>query len=203
VIGILCPSQFEYRYIRDLKIPAKKADLVCSGMGKIRALEACHHLKTRHRNLRHLLLIGFAGSLSEGLKIGDLVEPNVFIEQDYDARPFEKFPHVIRVENRRLIGSSRRGVMVTQDRFLTANPFKGTPLARKYPNLACDMESYAAAFFCEANGVKFHALKFISDRADSGADHDFLSACRKLAPLLKDATLKAVGKLQIRRRWGR
>ncbi len=195
MIGILCPSQFEYRYIHDLKISKGKADLVCAGMGKIRALEACHALKSRRPKLRHLLLVGFAGSLSDGLNVGDLVEPNVFIEQDYDARPFEKFPHVIRFKARRLISKSRRGAMVTQDRFLTSNPFKGTSLAKKFPNLACDMESYAVAFFCKTHGVEFHALKFISDRADEGADHDFLKACRELAPRLKETTLEAIQKL--------
>ncbi len=195
MIGILCPSRFEYRSIRDLKIPAGKADLVCSGMGKLRALEACHRLKTRHPKLRHLLLIGFAGSLSDGLEVGDLVEPDVFIEQDYDARPLEKFPHIIHLNERRLIPSSCQGAMVTQDRFLTANPFAGTALSRKYPNLACDMESYAVAFFCKTHRLKLHVLKFISDRADAEADHDFLSACKKLAPRLKEATLLAIGKL--------
>ena len=121
-----------------------------SGMGKLRALQACHEARPAPS---HVLLVGYAGSLSRSLKIGDLIEPDVFIEQDYDARPFERFPHHIRSSTRKLFARSKRAAMLTQDRFLTENPFRETPLARRYPNLACDMEAYAAALYCRSKSV--------------------------------------------------
>ncbi len=190
--GVLCPSVFEYRYLRSVKL-GRRAVLTLSGMGKVRALHACHELLREHPKLERILLVGYAGSLSPSLRVGDLIEPDVFIEQDYDARPLERFPHTLRFPRApKRFGHSKRAAMVTQDRFLKENPFSGTPLARRHPNLACDMESYAVAFFCRSKRVAFQALKFISDSADGSADHDFLKACRELAPELKRVVREAV-----------
>ena len=93
--GIVCPSIFEYRFLRSVKLNAKHAKLVLSGMGKLRALHACHELLRNYPKLDRILLVGYAGSLSNALRVGDLIEPDTFIEQDYDARPFEPFPHTV------------------------------------------------------------------------------------------------------------
>jgi adenosylhomocysteine nucleosidase len=191
--GIICPSIFEYRYIKSMRLDPKKAVLTLSGMGKVRALHACHELVRKHPGIRRLLLVGYAGGLS-GLSVGDRIEPDIFIEQDYDARPFEPFPNRIRFASKPLLPGSKRAAMLTQDRFLTENPFKGTALSRKHPRLACDMEAYAVAYFCRQRNMPFAALKFISDSADGSADHDFLKACRRLAPALKKAVKQAVNK---------
>ena len=191
MIGILCPSIFEFRFLKSLKLDKKRAVLVMSGMGKVRAMHACHELARKHPGLTNILLVGYAGGLA-GLRIGDLVEPDVFIEMDYDARPFEPFPHKIRGVRRKLFGRSKRAALLTQDRFLKENPFEGTALSRRYARLACDMEAYAAAYFCRERKLSFSALKFISDSADGSADHDFLKACKKLAPELKRTVRDAV-----------
>ncbi len=189
--GIVCPSIFEYRFLRSVKLDPRRAKLVLSGMGKVRSLHACHELARKHPSLKRILLVGYAGSLSPGLKMGDLIEPDVFIEQDYDARPFEQFPHRIRFVSKKLFRHSKRAALLTQDRFLKENPFKGTALGRRYPRLACDMESYAVAFFCRSKKIGFYVLKFISDSADGSADHDFLKACRALAPQLRRVVSEA------------
>ena len=189
MIGVVCPSSFEYRGLARAGLNSRRAALVCSGMGKLRALGACHGLLRRHPKLRHVLLVGFAGGLS-GLKVGDRIEPSVFIEQDYDARPFEKFPNLIRRRAKPLLAGSLDAAMLTQDRFLKENPYRNGPYAKRYPRLACDMESYAAALFARTTGVGFSVLKFVSDAADETADHDFLKACRQLAPKL-NASVRA------------
>ena len=190
--GIVCPSIFEYRFLRSVKLDTRRVKLVLSGMGKLRALHACHELLRNHPKLDRILLVGYAGSLSNALRIGDLIEPDTFIEQDYDARPFEPFPHTVKFSGGKLFSHSKRATMLTQDRFLKQNPFKGTSLAKRYPRLACDMESYAVAFFCKSKKIRFSALKFISDSADGSADHDFLKACRALAPELRRVVSETV-----------
>ncbi len=194
MIGIICPSAFEYRYIRSLKLPAKKAEIIQSGMGKLRALDACYRLKLAHPRLKRILLIGYAGGLS-GLKVGDLVEPDNFLEYDYDARPFEKYPHVIKSRQPKIFLNSRRAAILTQDRFLTSNPLKGTPQDKQYPVVACDMESYAVAYFSKTSGVPVSVFKFISDQADTDAEHDFLKACKSLSGELMTHVREAVDKI--------
>ena len=134
-------------------------------------------------------MIGFAGSLSKGLEIGDVVEPALFIEQDYNAEPFEKFPNRIRRKGKRLLTESVDGVMLTQDKFLKENPYLHSS-QKGFKNLACDMESYAVVHFCEKRNIRYAVAKIISDRADSTADHDFLKACRELSPKLNRITLE-------------
>ena len=194
MIGVLCPSVFEYRFLKQARLDKRRARLVLSGMGKVRALHACHELFRAHANLSRILLVGYAGSLSGALSVGDLIEPDTFIEQDYDARPLEPFPNCIRNTSKKIFRHSKNAAMLTQDRFLKENPFAGTALAKRYPRLACDMESYAVAFFCRAKRIPFAALKFISDSADGSADHDFLKACRELAPQLRETVREAIKK---------
>jgi len=54
------------------------------------------------------------------------------------------------------------------------------------------MESYAVAKFCREKKIRFAVVKLISDAADENADHDFLAACRRLAPKLNRTVLSAV-----------
>ena len=205
MIGILCPSAFEYRALRSLKFSKKAVSLRLSGMGKVRVLYACHLLRLRHPKLKAILLVGFAGGLTSDLKVGDLIEPGLFVEYDYDARPFERYPHVIkksgpRSQGVRLFKEARDAVMLTQDRFLKENPFRGNPksalVSGKKKPLACDMESYALAYFCENSKIKYSAVKLISDVADAQADHDFLKACRALAPKFRKTVLEALCRMQ-------
>ncbi len=191
MIGIICPSVFEYRYIRSLKLPTQKATIVRSGMGKIRALDACYRLKIAHPRLKRILLIGYAGGLS-GLKVGDLIEPGTFFEYDYDARPLEPYPHTLRLKQPKLFSHSRRAAILTQDRFLTSNPLKGTPLGKQYPVMACDMESYSVAYFSKKTGIPVSIFKLISDEADANAEHDFLKACKDLSTELKACVQQAI-----------
>lgn len=194
-VGVVCPSRFEYEAIRDLPAVAHAA-VVVSGMGKVRAACAVHGLARRHPALRHVLLIGFAGGLS-GLKIGDVIEPRLVIEQDYCAEPFEKFPNRIQLAGRRLIRGSRSATLLTQDRFIKGNPYAGSELAARHPRLACDMEAYAVAW-AAAHDLKLNCsvIKLISDEADSKADHDFLKACRDLRPKLRSLLTTALQQLR-------
>ncbi len=140
-------------------------------------------------------LIGFAGALTPDLKVGDIIEPDQFIEQDYNAEPFEKFPNIIKRNQKKLLRDSLDAVMLTQDKFLKENPYKDGPYAKKYKRLACDMESYAVAHFCEMARVNYHVVKLISDSADESADHDFLKACRELSPRLNSLVLESIQKI--------
>jgi adenosylhomocysteine nucleosidase len=192
--GIICPSLFEYKAL-DRKRLAGHA-LIQSGMGKLRAMAACAKLHRQHSALSSVILVGFAGGLTPDLKIGDVIEPHTFIEQDYCAEPLEKFPNVIKQKKNKLLGHSIGAVMLTQDKFLKENPYKNRDLGLRSKTLACDMESYAVAYFCRQMNVPFFVVKLISDCADENAEHDFLAACRKLSSKLNRVVLETVRKAQ-------
>lgn len=191
MIGVICPSVFEYKALDILKLKKQNAHVLLSGMGKVRALYGVSELCLRIKP-KALLLIGFAGGLTKSLNVGDLIEPDVFIEQDYFCEPFEKFPNLIRKRSSKILKHSKKTLMLTQDRFLTENPYKKGKLAKKYGRIACDMESYAFSYFCEQKKINYSVLKLVSDSANETADHDFLNACRRLAPKLNQTILEAV-----------
>lgn len=193
-VGVICPSRFEYEAIRDLAVEAHAA-VVVSGMGKVRAACAVHSLARKHPGLRRILLIGFAGGLS-GLRIGDVIEPRLVVEQDYCAEPFEKFPNQVRLTGKRLVPGSRAATLLTQDRFIKGNPYANSPFVRRHPRIACDMEAYAVVWAARELGLKCSVIKLISDEADSKADHDFLKACRDLRPRLRDLLVTTLRKLR-------
>ncbi len=87
--------------------------------------------------------------------------------------------------------------MLTQDRFLKENPYAkvGRSPAKNMP-MACDMESYAVAYFCERSKLRYSAVKLISDTADENADHDFMKACKKLAPTLARTVSEGVKRME-------
>ncbi len=193
MIGIICPSLFEYRALDRAKLKKAGVPVLLSGMGKLRAILGALKLYEKHPGLEGILLVGFAGGLTPNLCIGDVLEPLIFIEQDYCAEPFEKFPNKIQLGARRkLVRESRRAVLLTQDRFLTENPYKGGKLTHRFSTIGCDMESYAVAKFCLEKKIRFGAIKLVSDVADETASHDFLAACRRLAPKLNRTVLAAV-----------
>ena len=197
MIGAICPSVFEYRALDKAALRKKGVSLVQSGMGKLRAMHACAVLHRKHPKLKHILLLGFAGGLTDNLKIGEVIEPHLFIEQDYFAEPFEKFPNQIRrTRFKKRLPQSTETVMLTQDRFLTENPYREGPYAKKFKKISCDMESYAVAHYCEQTAIPYSVVKLISDSADETADHDFLKACRQLAPKLNQTVLEVVERFQ-------
>lgn len=192
MVGVICPSEFEYDVLHRAHLESDGVRLIKSGMGKLRAAWACQELINRFK-ARHILLIGFAGGLTSDLKVGDVIEPTTFIEQDYFAEPFEKFPNKIISRSKPLFSGSVSATMLTQDRFLTENPYKKSGHKE---TLACDMESYAVALFCEKAGCAYNVIKLISDSADENADHDFLKACKELSPKLNDTAKQSLGVLQ-------
>src|SRR5437660_889165 len=125
MVGVLCPSAFEYKMLDRVRLRRAGAAIEVSGMGKVRSILGALRLCEKNPGMQSILLIGYAGGLTAGLSIGDVIEPDIFIEQDYFAEPFEKFPNRIKISARRLIAGSHRVTMLTQDRFLTENPYKG------------------------------------------------------------------------------
>ncbi|MBP9733967.1 MAG: hypothetical protein KBD07_06320 [Candidatus Omnitrophica bacterium] len=193
-VGVICPSIFEYDALKNLTLQSHAA-VILSGMGKVRAAWGVQELKRRHPTLRNILLIGFAGGL-RGLVMGDLIEPRRVIEQDYCAEPFEKFPNQVLLKGRGLVRGSKSAALLTQDRFLTSNPYRaGGPPGARHSRLACDMEAYAVAWTAQKLGTSCSIVKLISDEADSNADHDFLKACTQLRPRLQSVLTEAIHSL--------
>lgn len=150
------------------------APIYVSGMGKIRATCAVHDMF--NRGYDRILLAGYCGGI-RGCKKGDIFIPDRIINGDYDVRPLETYPEKISIGD-----EHPHKLMVSQDRFLTVNPYEFA-----YDFIATDMESFAVAYTCRKLGLPFTIVKVVSDIVGSNSPEDFIASCKTLAPKLNSA----------------
>lgn len=126
----------------------ERAVLVCGGIGPEAARRATHALITLYEP-GVLISVGFAGALESGFKVGDLFVPRTVL----DAR-----------DNSRIETEMGKGVLVSFTSVATAE--QKSKLAHSYGAQAVDMEAAAVAQGAQARGIRFFAVKAISDEHD-------------------------------------
>jgi adenosylhomocysteine nucleosidase len=174
------------------------AILLC-GCGKVNAAHAATMLACQARVSR-LLVTGVSGGLAQGVKVGDVVVGDSFVQHDMDARPlfprhqipFEGFSTIVADSDlRRLLAHAARemlatrrppgleearvfeGLVVSGDQFLSSQEERNGVLD-PLPHACCaDMESAAVAQVCRAAGLPLGVMRVISDSANGNAPVDF------------------------------
>jgi adenosylhomocysteine nucleosidase len=121
------------------------AVVVCGGMGFEAARRATEAIIALYRPSA-ILSVGFAGALDEELHVGDLVQARYVV----DAR-----------DGSRTDTGSGNGVLVSSP--AVAGAEQKAKLAKSYGAQAVDMEAAAVAKGAEARGLRFAAVKAISD----------------------------------------
>ena len=121
------------------------AVLVCGGMGFDAARRATEAIIAVHRPSA-VLSVGFAGALDESLGVGDLLQPRYVV----DSR-----------DGTRTDTGSGSGVLVSFP--AVADAAQRAKLAKSYGAQAVDMEAAAVAKGTQARGLRFAAVKAISD----------------------------------------
>lgn len=138
------------------------------GIGKINAAIKATEvvLKT---GCTHILNLGTAGSPK--FPTHSLIECKSFVQRDMDLSPLgfprgqtpmDEIPGSIEVET---LFDLPSGICGTGDRFEVGPPELHCELV--------DMEAYAIAKVCKKLGVKFTALKYITDGSDDNAHKDW------------------------------
>jgi adenosylhomocysteine nucleosidase len=121
------------------------AVVVCGGMGFEPARRATEAIVALYQP-SVVLSVGFAGALEERLRVGDLLEPRYVV----DAR-----------DGSRTDTGSGSGMLVSSP--AVAGAEQKAKLAKSYDAQAVDMEAAAVAKGAEARGLRFAAVKAISD----------------------------------------
>ncbi len=164
---------------------------VLSRIGKVAAATTATAL-IEHFGVREIVFTGVAGGLGPGVRVGDVVVADAFLQYDLDASPI--FPrHEVPLYGRsrfatdaaltqRLADAARRalpaaalhrGLIVSGDRFVSTTA-EARALQAELPDaLAVEMEGAAIAQVCHDYGVAYAAVRTISDRADDAAHGDF------------------------------
>lgn len=173
--------------------------LVLCGCGKVNAALSAALLAS-HARVGRILVTGISGGLAEGLKVGDVVIGNSFIQHDMDTRPlfpqheipFEGFSviesdpeirHLLADAARTMLYSLRppglesaevfEGLVVSGDQFLSSSEARNRVLESLPKACAVDMESAAVAQVCRAADLPLGVMRIISDSADGSAHIDF------------------------------
>jgi adenosylhomocysteine nucleosidase len=141
--------------------------VVESGAGQARAHRATHALLDAH-SPKWVLSCGFAGALVPHIRVGDVVVADSIV--DAQGQPLlidVGFP-----------ADPGRGIHI--GRFLTHDTIvrlvtEKQGLAQQYSAIAVDMESLAVAQVCRERGVRFLAIRVISDDLTSDLPAEVLS----------------------------
>ncbi len=172
---------------------------VLSRIGKVAAATTATAL-IAHFGVRAIVFTGVAGGLAPGVRVGDVVVADAFLQHDLDASPL--FPrHEVPLYGRarfptdpawtdRLVQAARRalpaaglhrGLIVSGDRFVSTT-LEAQALQAALPDaLAVEMEGAAIAQVCHDYGVPYAAVRTISDRADDAAHGDFTRFIQEVA----------------------
>lgn len=183
---------------------------VLSRIGKVAAATTATVLAERF-GVRQIVFTGVAGGLAPGVRVGDVVVADAFLQHDLDASPI--FPrHEVplygvarfatdRALTERLaqavaralpLARLHRGLVVSGDRFVATNA-EGLALQLALPDaLAVEMEGAAIAQVCHDYGIAYAAVRTISDRADDAAHGDFLAFIRDVASPASAAIIDAL-----------
>jgi adenosylhomocysteine nucleosidase len=132
----------------------------------------------------HLVVVGIAGGIGPGVRIGDVVVPELVVDRASGA---EHRPDP-------LGALAARGTLLTSDELL-AGAGEIADLARRGV-IAVDMETAAVAAVCERRGCRWSVVRAISDRAD---DASVDAAVLGLARPDGSADLPAVARFLLRR----
>jgi adenosylhomocysteine nucleosidase len=130
--------------------------VVCGGIGLEAARRAAEAVIALYRPTL-LQSVGFAGALDASLRVGDIFAPAVVI----DARDGSRIQIEDRVEGGNNQAGNNQATLVT---FMeVAGKDQKANLAQAYGAQAVDMEAAAVAAAARAHGIRFGAIKVISD----------------------------------------
>ena len=170
--------------------------LVLSKVGKVAAATTTTVLIEAF-DVKSVLFTGVAGGVGAGVKVGDVVVAEAFIQHDLNSAPL--FPrYEIPLYGRATLDCDpllsallleapkvHSGLIASGDQFVcdpSAAALLRTDLqAVGHEPLAVEMEGAAVAQVCHDYGVPFAAMRTISDRADAQAHLDFSAFVNQVA----------------------
>lgn len=171
----------EYKYFNRLAVQfdIKNTSVVCinCGIGKVNAATAATHLADI--GCTYVLNFGLSGGIS-GVKRGEVVLPDKFLEHDFDLtgigyKPCEKpsQKYIYDVDESLLqkaqaaIGECAHGTAVCGDRFICSTDDRDF-LRENFGATTCDMETAAIASVCDMADIPYLSIRRVSD--DAGDD---------------------------------
>lgn len=182
-----------------------KCVIAVSGVGKVNAAVCTQAMIIKYCP-DFIINVGIAGSLSENIKIHDIVVASSVVQYDVDksaiGHPIGLISgiNVVNIPcasslNEAVIKSAKdinepnifTGVIATGDKFVASNLLK-QDIAKTFNAVACEMEGGSVGQVCYMNNIPFSIIRKISDNADEKSltsYEDFEKrACEKMCDLI-------------------
>jgi len=204
---MLNPESYTYASMEFVKGKISGKDVVCAmcNPGKVNAA-LCAQTMILKFNPEIIINSGVAGSLSPELDVLGIAIGESCVQHDFDLSPlgspvgmvdgvntiyFECDKKAIEIL-KEICGSEnvKTGVIATGDVFVSKDETKER-IKKEFDAIACEMEGGAIAHACMVNGVRFAALRTISDGAN---EMDFNTFKYKASELSIDIMKKFVDK---------
>jgi adenosylhomocysteine nucleosidase len=190
--------------------------LTVSRIGKVSAAITTTVLAERF-GVGALVFTGVAGGLGRGVKVGDVVVAEDFIQHDLDASPLCPRYEVPAYGRARFAchaglsqalaqatdealsegfaqASLHRGLVASGDRFVCgaeeSRQLQERLRSAGHEALAVEMEGAAVAQACADHGLPMAAMRTISDRADDDAHQDFAQFVEAVASRYADQVMR-------------
>ena len=185
--------------------------VVCKcGIGKVNASTATMLMKVKY-DVDVLINIGVAGGYKT-LKQGDIVISSKTVEHDYDGTPdgltlgqVHGFDSPFLDCDEELVSSLHKiacergystvvGAVATGDQFIASN-VKSSLITQTFGAVAYDMESGAINHTCKNLGIRFVAIRAISDNGNDEAIESFYEFVTKAALKSEDLVCSYISSL--------
>ena len=159
------------------------------GVGKVCAA-VCAQTMILHFGVTAIVNVGVAGSLCDGLRIGDIAIAKSTVQHDMDTSPIGDPVGLISGINKVYLPCSERlcdlladcvqaqgvhfvlGTVASGDVFV-ASPEQRARITGNFDAVACEMEGSAICQVCYANGVEVGILRAISDNCNDPSTMDY------------------------------
>lgn len=178
-----------------------------SGVGKVCAA-ICAQLMITLFGVDAIVNTGVAGGIMSDLRQCDIIVADAFVQHDVDTSPLgdprgyiSELGVVEMVCSHRLSSilcdisaDARQGQIATGDQFI-ADHEQAMDIAVEFGAAACDMEGGAIAQVCKMNGIRFAAVRCISDNADGSAGLDYASFAVKAADKCASMVIELAARL--------
>lgn len=182
-------GDFTFRggFLRDIRIAAVEC-----GIGRKRAERATHALIDAH-SPQWLLSVGFAGGLTDSLRVGDVVVANRIVPSTMAAPGDDDG---LRIDIK-MPSDEKQGLYI--GRLATSEQIVHTvaakqDLAARTGAIAVDMESLAVAEVCRERKVRFIAVRGISDDCSADLPSEVLSVLGGTGSIRAGAVVGALWK---------
>ena len=201
------PQEYKYFNRKAVSFDMGECTVVCvnCGIGKVNAATAAMHLCDT--GCTYILNFGLSGGIS-GVKRGEIVLPERFLEHDFDLtgigyKPCEKpsQKYIYDADNTLLeaaqsaIGDTVHGTAVCGDRFI-CNAADRDFLRDTFGATTCDMETAAIASVCDMANIPYLSVRRVSDDAGDDAYSNYSEMNSFDGQTLSDIFIKVLEKIK-------